>query len=59
MKNNSADWVIATDENLPNIGQEVILEYDYGDHTTYEKKFWSFEDLKFWKLNNVSKWKRC
>lgn len=51
------EFIKATDESLPEIGQEVIVKYDYGDHFTFEKLYWSFEDLKYWKLNCVTYWK--
>ena len=51
------DFIKASDETLPEIGQEVIVYYDYGDNFSYEKLYWSCEDLKFWKMNCITYWK--
>ncbi len=51
------DFIKATDETLPEIGQEVIVFYDYGDNFNYEKLYWSFDDLKYWKMNCITYWK--
>lgn len=52
----SLRWVKASKENLPELGQNVLVKFDYGDRVEYEVFEWDKGDSRFWKENGIAAW---
>ena len=42
--------------DLPTMGQEVIVCRDLGEEKQYYVTEWNLEDEKYWKMNNIVGW---